>query len=331
MGSLYLNNLTPEQRKELEKRLHASQKGNCFLCQKPIDLVLHLNAIDIDHIEPLQTGGKDDPGNFALTHSSCNRSKQAADLRVARVLVRFDEIRDEVAAENRGPSLSDLLGRFGGARYDLPMRREVCSIAMSFPDIGRNEIVQVPLYQDDLSGLAYFFAKLPIAYVYHDDRINPRAIGGNLRGLVEEFHKKRPQLQVGLAWVDLRDGQAKARVRMFDGQHKAAAQVLLGVRELPVRVFLNPDLDLLLTTNTNAGTFLRQIPFGKEVQRHLGSALLADRIGRYRTECNLHPEDESFSERDLVNHFKGEWREMRRYVLDAVARRSHSQPRKPPA
>ena len=29
-------------------------------------------------------------------------------------------------------------------------------------------------------------------------------------------------------------------------------------------------------------------------------------------------DDESFSEQDLVNHFKGEAREMRRYVLDRV-------------
>ena len=26
----------------------------------------------------------------------------------------------------------------------------------------------------------------------------------------------------------------------------------------------------------------------------------------------------TFSEKDLVNHFKGEWREVRRYILDAV-------------
>jgi len=85
-----------------------------------------------------------------------------------------------------------------------------------------------------------------------------------------------------------------------------------------MRVFLNPNLDTLLTANTNAGTTLRQIAFDKSVQRHLGSALFLDRLERYRKDRNLPPEAEDFSERDLVNHFKGEWREMRRYILDAV-------------
>jgi hypothetical protein len=85
-----------------------------------------------------------------------------------------------------------------------------------------------------------------------------------------------------------------------------------------VRVFLNPDRDVLLTANTNAGTVLRQVAFDLSVRRHLGSALLQDRIARYRRDLSLLPDDVSFSEKDLVNHFKGEWREMRRYILDGV-------------
>lgn len=317
MHSLYLSGLSSDQRKSLEQQLWNTQKGNCFICEQPVDMSLHANAIDVDHVQPIKTGGKDDPSNFALTHSSCNRSKQASDLRVARVLAKFGRIRDAAAQDNRGPNLSDIFIAYGGAEHNLSMRIDGDTVKYSLPELSDNSVCTSALYTDTLSGLRYFFAVLPISYLFHDDRINPRPIGSNIGGLVEEFFKKRPQLHVSLAWTSSA-GDTAGRIQVFDGQHKAAAQVLLGVKKLPLRVFLDPDLDVLLTTNTNAGTTLRQVAFDKSVQRHLGSALYIDRVGRYQTDRALDPGDFSFSERDLVKHFKGESREMKRYILDAV-------------
>ena len=81
---------------------------------------------------------------------------------------------------------------------------------------------------------------------------------------------------------------------------------------------MNPNVDVLLTTNTNAGTTLRQVAFDKSVQRHLGSTLFLDRIERFSKDRNLPDDALNFSEQALVDHFKGEWREMRRYILDSV-------------
>jgi hypothetical protein len=166
----------------------------------------------------------------------------------------------------------------------------------------------------------YFFAVLPIAYLHHDAAINPRPIGKALRGLVEEFYKRNPQLHVGLALVEVsHDGDSpRARVRIFDGQHKLAAQVLLGVTTLPVRIFVDPDPNRLLTANTNAGTTLRQVAFDMSVQRRLGGTILLSRIERYRVETNRDQDDFSFSETDLVKHFRGESRSVKRYILDNV-------------
>jgi hypothetical protein len=51
--------------------------------------------------------------------------------------------------------------------------------------------------------------------------------------------------------------------------------------------------------------------------RHLGSSLYVDRVKRYKAMRGLSEEDYSFSEQDLVRFFKGERREMERYIIDA--------------
>ena len=106
-------------------------------------------------------------------------------------------------------------------------------------------------------------------------------------------------------------------LKMFDGQHKAAAQILLGVKKLPVRVFVNPSVNVLIQTNTNAGSSLRQVAFDKAVMRHLGSTLYGDRLKQYQKMHSLSADEFSFSEQDLVHHFRGERRQMQRFIMDA--------------
>src|SRR5437667_445884 len=112
--------LNTEERRALENRLLQRQSGNCFICNKVIDLVLHAGQLDIDHIEPLSSGGPDEDNNFALTHLSCNRSKGASDLRVARRMAEFEELQDIARrAGERGANLGHVLRRYGGARTNL--------------------------------------------------------------------------------------------------------------------------------------------------------------------------------------------------------------------
>ncbi|MEO8096410.1 MAG: HNH endonuclease signature motif containing protein [Acidobacteriota bacterium] len=316
MSSLYLARQKPEDRYQMIVKLHNTQKGHCFICEAAVDLTVHKNSIDIDHVVPLKVGGKDDQSNFALVHASCNRSKQASHLEVARILHRFSRLKKDLEVENRSPNLGDLLIKAGGGNHDLSFKLEGNKLTYSLDALGDNELYSVPVYEDDLSGFRYFFARMPIQYLAHDDHINPRSIGANISKLVEEFHQKRPQLHVSLGWIKSKDGLGA--IHVFDGQHKAAAQIMLGVRSLPVRVFIDPDPDTLITTNTNAGTTLKQVAFDKSIQRHLGSALYQDRIQRFQSENGRAEDDIDFSERDLVNHFKGQSREIKRFILDAL-------------
>lgn len=318
MASNYLSKLNSRDREELIKKLWDIQNGICFITEEAIDLELHKDILDIDHVVPSKLGGKDNPSNFALTFASANRAKQASDLKLARILHRFKKIQDRLQeAEDRSPNLDDIIKTKDGSKHTLKFRRENDTIVYTLAQAGKNDLIKTPIHKDKLSGLEYFFAVLPLAFVFHDDKINPRSIGSNISKLIDEFYYGNPQLHIQLGWIDISEN-SESKVKIFDGQHKAAAQVMLGVEKLPIRVFINPDEDLIIRTNFRAGTVLRQVAFDKSVQRHLGNTLYIDRVERYQKEHNLEPENLNFSERGLTNYFRGESRELKRYILDSV-------------
>ena len=171
--------------------------------------------------------------NFALTHASCNWSKGASDLRVARRMAEFEKLQQQALERDdgeRGATLKHVLAKHGGAKAAIRLQNSVDRIEFTLSAVGDETIQSVPMYQDPLSDMWYFFGVFPLEYIHHDDRINPRSIGRNIRPLIEEFLRKRPQLHVGLAWwAPEEDGTGK--IKMFDGQHKAAAQILIGSRK----------------------------------------------------------------------------------------------------
>jgi len=162
MRSLFLSSLSPQARAELTAKLHAVQAGNCFICEEPIDLHIQANSIDIDHVQASAAGGKDGPENFALAHSHCNRSKQASDLRVARVLARFDKVK-KVAHEGGkdSPNLGDLLLFHGGAKYEMPVSvLDDGQVTFGFPQLAGDagtRVRKTDLFHDNLSNMDYFF------------------------------------------------------------------------------------------------------------------------------------------------------------------------------
>lgn len=315
--SKYLASLTAEGRHDLEQRLFEQQSGRCFICNEPIDLVLHKGQIEVDHIDPQAEQGLDAEQNFALTHAACNRNKGISDLRVARRIAEFNKLQDTARrAGRRGANLADVLIQHGGSKHPFRARRNGRAIDYSLAEIGDTAIRSAPLYRDKLSDIDYCFIVLPLAYLHHDDTINPRSIGHHVRALIEEFLQRLPQLHVALGWwAPGEDGSG--RVKVFDGQHKAAAQILLGVDALPLRVFIEPDIERLRTANTHAGSTLRQVAIDVAALRHLGSTLYADRVRKYKEMRGLDASDYSFSEAELVRFFRGERKEMGKYIIDA--------------
>ena len=180
MASKYLGSLSKNDYIALTNKLHSMQIGKCYICRKDIDLELH--NTNIDHIVPLANGGKDTEDNFALTHESCNKSKQDADLTVARSLAMLSEIKQKISNgvlgnyKNESASLKHVLETLGGSKYTFKYKIENSTLSYSLSDFGDENIYKVPIFIDGLSGEQTAFVELPIEYLYHDELINPRGI-----------------------------------------------------------------------------------------------------------------------------------------------------------
>ena len=101
-NSKFLDSLSKDGREALINKLLATQNDRCFICGEKIDRSLH--TVNIDHIKPIVNGGKDDETNFAVTHESCNKSKQDADLAISRILFRLKKIMEKAEANREMPS-----------------------------------------------------------------------------------------------------------------------------------------------------------------------------------------------------------------------------------
>ena len=310
MASKYLSSLSEQEYKNLTNKLLNIQQRKCFICEKEIDAIHETN---IDHIIPLNLKGKDNDQNFALTHESCNKSKQDSHLQIARILCRLDQIQEKECKKDERFSLKQVLSYYEGSKFDFKFKKESDYFEYNFQRLNENEGLKARIYKDYLSEEESVFIEIPIQYIYHDDTINPRGINRRSIGkLIKEFYKKNPQLHVSLARVD------DNKVRIFDGQHKAAAQILLGSERILTRLFLSPIVERLTETNTNAGSTLRQIAFDKAIMRQLNNTLYKEKISVFQR-CHGKKEDDfSFSENDLIEYFKGESKDIKKYIIDGL-------------
>ena len=324
MASKYLTSLPEDKRAALSEKLWRIQNHKCYICEEEIDEDTQLNKKDttnkksiteIDHIVPLANKGKDSEENFAITHASCNRSKQDANLKVARILQRLRKIQEKAQFETRkSASLEDILAFYEGSKYKFQYHvdNENDILKYSFSETNDNTRYTVPLFTDRLSGEKFCFIEVPIKYIFHDKLINPRGINNSISKLIKEFDKKNPQLHLSLARID------EEKIKIFDGQHKAVAQILLGAKKFVIRVFTDPDVKRLIETNTNAGSTLRQIAFDKSILRQLNNALYEKRVKEYQENHKLTEDDYSFSEKQLIEFFRNDRANIKKCITDSI-------------
>jgi len=259
-----IEKMSDAEKKELKKRLLMSQGNVCFLCGDKINL--DANETQIDHIKPRSDGGPDEESNWALMHAQCNNKKKAKNLELALALMKFENLREKYSG---AITSGDIIREFGGSTKEVYLEDYGQRVLVRYEDQDKTIEYETPIVVDPNNpSYRTFFATLPIEVLYHDKELNPRKVI-DIDKLIEEFWRKNPQLHVSLARIHVQE-KGRGKVLLFDGQHKTAAQIVLGNRYVPTRVFLNPDKENLKETNRRAHKELRQIEFFRSVLDTLG-------------------------------------------------------------
>ena len=314
MGTPAFDALAVDERKQIVKRLYDYQHGICSIDEEPLDLA---QPVDVDHIKARDRGGEDSLNNWGLAHASCNRSKGNRDLQLMRYLARFRKARKGHLGGDESYTVGTALSLHGGAQNPTVAKVEAETdgaerLALSWPVNGevvaRRFRIEVDPNNPSVRSIT---AMVPKESVFHDGGINPRSIV-DLEPFIEEFYRGNPQLLPSLAHFSFaEDGSKPGKIMLFDGQHKAAAQIFLGNRELYLRIFINPNLKLLQQTNFGAHTRLAQIHFPMAIQDKVGHDLFLPALQEY---LNSLPSKEGVAEGSFFSTLNAEDRgDMRSY------------------
>jgi hypothetical protein len=233
---------------DAEKAAVLERQGlRCFIDNHPIESE---DDVEFDHVQPFSEDGPTAIANIAVVCKRHNRDKRNLSL---------SEYRDRLALRGffegaRKRRLDDLLKeKLGAAGYGKPLHHEVHEDdVVLYLDGGE---VRTPLLECPATRERYFFVSAPVSLVRNDTELQPRALEPERVWELYRHLLRHTQLQPAVG--RLVDGS----LLLFDGQHKAAAQVWAGREVLDCKVYLAPDIRRLKETNLSAHDKLRQMPF----------------------------------------------------------------------
>lgn len=227
----------------------------CFISG---DIISDQDEIEFDHIHPYSKDGDTSISNIRIVLKTQNRRKSDQSLYEVRDNSRLERLFE---SKKNNIKLQDILELKEVERRNTHTAQSGESITVEDGQISR----KFPLFQDEILGVAYFYGRIPIAWLENDDQegLQPRVIDYKRLISIRDHLKNHPQLAPSIARL------LDNRLKLFDGQHKLAAQVLNNHSEVDVKVYISPGdkegskmlFDALMITNLEAHSKLKQVPF----------------------------------------------------------------------
>ncbi len=263
--------LQKEKKKIIENSISNKQDKQkeitCFLDGKPIE---KKSDIEFHNIKPLFGAKNKELSNFAVVCKS--HHKELGELSLTEFLAMKEMqnffknseakklnnvLKLKLGEGNFGKTIKVKKTNEGNFVEFLTNLSEQLSLDLKKSDKLKKEEtkVKIPLLTCPSTGFQYFYFTIPVQYLANDEELQPRPL--EQARLWELYRHLLTNSQLTPSVCRL----ANNKILLFDGQHKTAAQVWAGRKEIECKIYLEPDVKKLKETNLIAHDKLKQMPF----------------------------------------------------------------------
>jgi hypothetical protein len=216
------------------------------------------DIIEYDHVQAFSKEGESEIDNIRIVKKEYNRRKTDQTLYEVRDNLKLERIFNEKKNKIKLQDIFELKNILTKA-FAAKTTAETISI-----DDGVEKRI-FTLLQDTKLNVQYFYGRIPVRWLENDDQegLQPRVIDYKRLISLRDHLKDHPQLAPSIARL------IDNKLKLFDGQHKLAGQVLNNLKEVDIKAYISPIedglakklFDELMITNLDAHSKHKQIPF----------------------------------------------------------------------
>ncbi len=229
----------------------------CYISGEIINL--DNDEIEYDHLTAYADDGLTHTSNMRIFLKKFNREKGKMPLGEYKEYYLLKRLYE---TQNNKVKLQDILALKNVKKENFHYQILDNNIILN----GNNNLkLSYHLFFDPKLEVNYFYAQIPIIWLKNDDEqgLQPRVIDFKRLNQLHSHLKNYPQLAPSIARL------VNNEIKLFDGQHKLAAQILNNNKTIDVKVYISPDdelkskimYEMLLKTNLEAHSKLAQVSF----------------------------------------------------------------------
>lgn len=246
-----------EKEKEDVKKQQVDSNGSlkCFISGEVIG---DDDVIEYDHIQAFAKEGETSLENIRIVKKDYNRRKSDQTLYDVRDNLKLERLFEE---KNNKIKLQDIFDLKKVEHKSFSAKQDNGTITI---DDGVDKVIST-IFFDKLLDAKYFYARIQNKWIENDDEkgLQPRYIAYQRLVKLRDHLKTHPQLAPSIARL------IGNKIKLFDGQHKFASQILNNQTEIDVKIYIAPSdtiknkqlFDQLMITNLEAHSKHKQIPF----------------------------------------------------------------------